>query len=417
MKTASVNLRGRGQNLLKPEWAGLDSSDLRLLLDARIGGPGQYSGQPGDAGRLFLPRADESCRVILRFEGNRISVIQPGKGFDQAQWAQVSAEIDTQLLVGPIEVGRDVSFSSFRVSGWWRGRASGVQIRRMPKNAPASPVHGGLHPFVLEFPLQVAPEYQIWNGRRLREHRKLTLLLNVLLRGSITIQPIQSEHFWAVVAWRKKPVVKVVQRAYFANIGRIRQPKLSRPLGDRLEEIEPAEYYSMRGNDGRGMRLPADLDESIVRYRNLTPSDREKFDRALYWMDVASSQWTISMSASFASLVSAIESLTDRGAIHSVYCKQCREYRDHDVPGPTAQFRNFFETYSPGQSLKKRRNDMYRMRSGILHGSHLIAFDEGLAHGWDPPWNEQRELHAELWQLSQVALRSWLRKASTDLRP
>ena len=417
MKSASKSQSGRGPNLLKPEWDRLDSNDLRLLLDARIGGPGQYSGQSGDDDRLFLPLADENCRVVLRFEGNRISVIQPGKGFDQAQWALVSAEIDTQLLVGPIEVGRGISFSSFRVTGWWRGRASGVQIRRMPKNAPASPMEGGPHPFVLEFPLQVAPEFQIWNGRRLREHRKLSLLLNVLVRGSISTQVIQSEHFWAEVGWRKQPIVKFVRRGYAANIGSIKQPKLSKPLGDQLEEIEPAEYYSMQGNDGKGMRVPADLDESIVRYRNLTPRDRENFDRALYWMDVASRQWTISMSASFASLVSAIESLTDRGAIHSVYCKQCREHRDHDVPGPTAQFRNFFETYASGQSLKKRRNDMYRLRSRILHGSHLIAFDEGRAHGWDPPWNEQRELHAELWRLSQVALRSWLRKASAGLQP
>ena len=87
------------------------------------------------------------------------------------------------------------------------------------------------------------------------------------------------------------------------------------------------------------------------------------------------------------------------------------------MPGATAQFRNFFETYAPGQSLKKRRNDMYTLRSGILHGSHLIAFDEGRAHGWDPPWNEQRDLHAELWRLCQVALRNWLRKASDGLPP
>jgi hypothetical protein len=82
-------------NLLRPEWSGLDSSDLRTLLDIRIGGPGQYTGRPKDNGCLFLPLADDNCRVMLKFEGTRISAVQPGKGFDQAQWAQISAEIDT----------------------------------------------------------------------------------------------------------------------------------------------------------------------------------------------------------------------------------------------------------------------------------------------------------------------------------
>ena len=395
-------------NLLKPEWRDLDPNDLRLLLDARIGGPGQYSGDPGDHGCLYLPHAGEGCRVKLRFEGNHVSAVQPGRDFDPAQWAKIGAEIETQILVGPYEIGRDISFSSFRVTGWWRGRDSGVQIRRMPKSAPASPMESGQHPFVLEFPLQVTPEYAIWNDRRRREHRKLSLLLNILLKGQISIPPVQTDHFWAIVKWTKKPIVKFVPRSYFASVGSIRQPKLSKPLGDPLEELDPAEYYSISGHDGKGMRVPADLDESIVRYRNLKPQNRERFDRSLYWMDIASSQWTISMSASFASLVSAIESLTNRGAMHSVYCTKCREHRDHDVPGPTAQFRTFFETYAPGQSLKKRRNDMYSLRSGILHGTQLIAFDEGKAHGWDPPWDKQRSLHMELWRLCQVALRNWL---------
>ena len=35
-------------NLLKTEWAALESYDLRVLIETRIGGPGQISGKPGD---------------------------------------------------------------------------------------------------------------------------------------------------------------------------------------------------------------------------------------------------------------------------------------------------------------------------------------------------------------------------------
>jgi hypothetical protein len=45
--------------LLRPAWGHLDSHEPRILLDNRIGGPGQYNGQPADPDRLYLPLARE----------------------------------------------------------------------------------------------------------------------------------------------------------------------------------------------------------------------------------------------------------------------------------------------------------------------------------------------------------------------
>jgi hypothetical protein len=40
----------------------------------------------------------------------------------------------------------------------------------------------------------------------MREHRKLTFLLNVLLVGRTSLQPCRAEHFWANVSWdRNQP--------------------------------------------------------------------------------------------------------------------------------------------------------------------------------------------------------------------
>ncbi len=55
---------------------------------------------------------------------------------------------------------------------------------------------------------------------------------------------------------------------------------------------------------------------------------------------------------------------------------------------------------------------MYGLRSGILHGSELMQLDQDLAFGWDPPWWNERELHEDLWGLTQVAPRNWLKEAS-----
>ena len=124
----------------------------------------------------------------------------------------------------------------------------------------------------------------------------------------------------------------------------------------------------------------------------LTEERLEEIDRAAYWLDMAWRQWDISVSASFAALVSAVESLINtRG------------------PGATGRFRDFLERYAPGASLTARRNLMYDLRSGILHGSELMTIDQDIAFGWDPPWWNERELHGELWSMTRVAVRNWLR--------
>jgi hypothetical protein len=73
------------------------------------------------------------------------------------------------------------------------------------------------------------------------------------------------------------------------------------------------------------------------------------------------------------------------------------------------KFHDFFEKYAPDPGLKARRDDMYDVRSKIIHGSQLMHLDQDLTFGWDPPgWNE-RELNWELWRLMQTAARNWLK--------
>jgi hypothetical protein len=399
-------------NLLKSDWAALESDDLRVLLENRVGGPGQTHGNDR---RLFLPLAGSQCRLILSFDDNRISHVIKGPAFDAAQWSEISATLDALLTTPPDKFGKDIAFSAYRVTGWWRGEKSGVQILPPPYGAPLVPTEMGEHPFVLEFPLHSDSAWAVTNARRLREHRRLALLLNLLLRGRIKCQSRQAEHVWALVDLKANPCVsKWAQRSYFgADLSSIVTDSASSPSTDTVQVLPSQQYYDRVGGlDGLPLRVPDDLDESLCLYKILIPAHREKFNRALFWLDVASAQWTISMSSSFASLVSAIEALTDRGVVHRIFCRKCRAYRDHDVPGPTALFRKFFERYAPGHSLKKRREEMYSLRSGISHGGRLIAFDEGRAVGWDPPWSNQRELHSELWSITRIAMRNYLRNPS-----
>jgi len=395
-------------NLLPDSWSHLDTGELRILLDERIGGPGQYDDRTTNPDTLYLPLGGDSCRVALRFRNGRIAVITPGPAFDAGEWERVAAEVEGSLLVGPRKVGRDISFSSFRVSGSWQGAQSGVQILPPPENAPRAPFELAEHPFILEFPIQGCDRWRITNHRRMREHRKLTLLFNVLLTGRTNLQPRRTERFWAEVGLDGPSDIRFVQPFYFADFGEAVADTLSPPAANRLPEVDPDEYYTRLGHVGQDLRVPANFDASICRYLDLSPDRRAKFDRAMFWLDMASREWAVSVSSSFAALVSAVESLTDRGVAHRAYCDQCQGYCQHEVPGATERFRAFFEQYAPGTGLRKRRNAMYALRSGILHGSTLMQLDQDLAFGWDPPYWDERELHEELWGLVRVALRNWL---------
>jgi hypothetical protein len=397
-------------NLLRDSWIDLDSAELRLLLRERVGGPGQYHDRTENPNDLYLPLAGSSCRISLTFRDKRIVSIEPGPAFDDAEWQRISEEIEKSIIAGPIKVGREYSFSSFRVLGLWRGNRSGVQILPLPDDAPRAHVEMADHPFILEFPIKASDFWPVTNHRRMREHRNLTFLLNVLLAGRTSFQLQRSEHFWACVPRDDNPFeIRWVQQYFFDKLGNAVIDELSPPAGELLAEVEPEEYYTSVGHDGKGLRVPADLDGSIFLYLQLSPAKRNNFNRATFWMDMARRQWNISVSSSFASLVSAVESLTDRGTIHRVYCEECKGYCRHEVPGATERFRAFFEKYAPGGSLRSRRNAMYSLRSGILHGSELMQVDQDLDFGWDPPgWNE-RELHEELWSLTRVAVRNWLK--------
>lgn len=397
-------------NLLDDNWADLDSGELRLLLDELIGGPGQYQGRSKNPNRFYLPLAGDTCQIVLIFRKKRIVSIEPGPAFDETKWDQVREEFEKSILAGPMKVGRDYSFSSYRVLGSWRGQRSGVQILPPPDDAPRAPVEVAEHPFILEFPIKPSRYWNLTNHRRLQEHRKLTLLLNVLLNGMTSIQPRRPEHFWAMVSHDERgPDTQWVQQFFYAKLGEAVIDELSPTANEQLLEMDTEEYFVAAGYDGKGLRVPVDLDRSICLYKLLSQRNRAKFDRATFWMDLASRTWTISVSSSFASLVTAVEALTDRSSTHRFYCEECKDERHHAEPSITENFRNFFERYAPGGAERSRRSKMYSLRSGILHGSELMQLDQDLVIGWGPPWTEEHGLLDDLWGLTRIALRNWLK--------
>lgn len=376
-------------NLLKSDWNDVDPGELRFVLYEVIGRPGQYFNRRTDPRSFFLPLADATCRVILRFsEENQLVAIERGLAFDKAQWQEVVDEIET---VEPVKVGRECSFSSFRVTGSWTGKTSGVQILPPPADAPVAPFEIAEHPFILEFPLKTSARWPITNYRRIRDHRRLTLLLNIVLGGRTCVQPRRPRHLWAIDTQDSTGVARWVQEFYFARIGEAVSDAISPTSSPPCKEVPASDYYTNVGHDGRSLEVPSDLDEVILSYMRLSANNRRIFDRASYWMDMAARQWNTSQSASFASLVIAIEALGDRSK------------------KPTKRFRDYLEQYAPGASLKEMRNQMYALRSDIVHGSGLMEVDSDDCYGWSPPEQDARDILGDLWALAKMSIRNWIR--------
>lgn len=397
-------------SLLAERWKQFDSNELQLLLGEQFDSHGQYD-ETRTGVTYCLPSAGASCQIELDFSADgKLKNIRCGQAFDSAKWERIKTKIDHAIEGGEIKIGRDYSFSSARVEGSWRGALSRVQILPPPDDAPRAPSPIAEHPFILEFPFRTSDSGALTNRRRIQDHRKHTMLLNVLLNRGISFQSTRSAHFWANVPDEEGFRGKWAQRFFPASVGLFIVDDLSTPASAALEVVAPEDYYSRADNDP--LRVPADLDESICRYRHVPAVERNKFELAIFWLDKARRLFDVAVSSSFIALVTAAESMTKRGVTHRSRCDECGCMITHDEPGATKNFKVFFETYAP-DSTPSMRERMYRLRSGIAHGTQIMRLDQDIAYGWDPTEWSQTELHWDLWNLTRTALRNWLKMAST----
>ena len=52
---------------------------------------------------------------------------------------------------------------------------------------------------------------------------------------------------------------------------------------------------------------------------------------------------------------------------------------------------------------------MYALRSDIVHGSALIQMDQDADFGWAPPEQKEKDIMKELWGLTRIGMRNWLK--------
>jgi hypothetical protein len=78
------------QNLLLKVWTNLDSQELRLLLQIRLGGHDQFDNRAVNLNKFYLPLARERCRIVLTYKDKKIVSAKPGPAFDAREWESIA---------------------------------------------------------------------------------------------------------------------------------------------------------------------------------------------------------------------------------------------------------------------------------------------------------------------------------------
>jgi hypothetical protein len=165
------------------------------------------------------------------------------------------------------------------------------------------------------------------------------------------------------------------------------------PTADNLYEAKPWELAQHTT-----LVLPTTLGADIDRFHALDRPSRREFLRAAFWHHQARLLHHRSLSASFQALVQSIEVLAAATPTPD---------------GARKQFKAFLRDYIHGDW--DGADDLYGLRSRIVHGNTLmLADEEGLGFHPNPRASDERERHLMAEQVSRAAAINWLRGLKTS---
>jgi hypothetical protein len=303
--------------------------------------------------------------IDARYKDGVLISLTRGPALRSEDVTAISARVRSEAAQSRECVRRAFVFSLQRTDGFWRYRDR-FQLLPAGPEAPDVPFLYGAHPLVLEYKVRWSEDVSLFTMRWTDTQTRLVLLLNAFLRFGLTHIGFRSQYRWVIeTAWPHGTGQPPESRTLWASDGYVVPGFLVSAedfsATDHLSEIPSltvGQHYS--GDTREPLVLPPYLEAAINCYEALSESDRQVFNRAIYWFGHSKAMYGCSSSAAFAALVQAIESLVPRG----------------DSSRSTARFVNFLTGIGMD---KKMCETFYDIRSGILHGSRVLLDDfEGL---------------------------------------
>jgi hypothetical protein len=243
-------------------------------------------------------------------------------------------------------------------------------------------------------------------GRFQRPATTVARFLNFLINPTIIMSPHSTDYAWVGDAQQTgknrymqlgySPVGVSVSNDDFTDNSKA--PPISRIPAD--------EYYSAQGLALGALLLPDSFQLSLDSASQLPPESYAKLFIALTFFAMSASVWSVSRSASYASLVAAVEALLPEDSQQR--CQSCGQ-RLYQI---SKRFRDFLTTYAPGEEKASERkvlqHALYELRSGLTHGSKILQADLEPWKFQDRRGQVEDDLHRKLASLVRLAIMNWL---------
>jgi hypothetical protein len=373
----------------------VEDDELRMVLTSVLPRGAQF--RPDEV--EYRTMADEWALSLQYREGKIVQAVA-GPMMTSELEEQIRTGIERILLTpSGNSVCRWTLFSSRPVEGHWR-YGDQFQIIPAPPDAPRPIELIADHPFILDFQFHDSIDGRIRQHRYVRRASELTLVLNLLLRPGITSPSNRSRKHWICIWPPEASAPDFVWASEGYMIPNFRYIVDDFPIAadvPPLEEVAAETYYDFMEGYADTLTIPAELARLLDAFNGLEGAKRERFLRACFWYQTASTVWDYSQSLYLTSLVNAIECLASVGPERSM------------PEGPSALFLSFMKRFAPGKPGGNRLNKIYDTRGEITHGERLLYLDQSSSlPGLDEKSARDREIYEIAAVLCRGALINWL---------
>jgi len=395
-------MQGSGSLLSQLHADEFDEAELRILISSHFG-HGVWA--TSKEVHYSSTQGGDAALILSYDSGGELTEIAPGPALDERSLSQLVAAIESERYATDTDIARTCLFAAVPTRSQWRF-ADSAAIIPAPPGAPQPQEVLADHPFILEVRHRNSVSPRLRGLRSRRVLRCWELLLCVIVGWGIHSLGLYTTKRWVLTDTHGtladvKPAF--LQVGYFVPGYQAAEAEFSSGDSPRMLSVQDDQFYARRGiSVDDSMAMPHSLPRALQRYRSLPSDEQRRFLRACFWFQLSERQWELSRSASYQSLVQAIEALLPRRSVDR--CAEC----DRPLEGPTRAFKDFVETYA-AWTTSSERDEFYRLRSSVAHGSILFESDVELDFGGLRPlmW-QQHETHGRMTQVARVALVNYL---------
>ncbi len=358
---------------------------------------------PTDRRQVLSNREKTKWLVIDLDQCFRIKSVAPA-GLTTADLDVIKRDIKEKLIDNQEDaIGQLVLLSSAQVEGRFRYKQE-FQIAPAPTDIPRMERVFGEHPYLLQLSYKCCAD-QLTNDLRIRKRAfEIIPILNGITRSRFFMPTKYTTFRWGRLT--SDPVgadPKCFQDGYLMPQLEIGNTSFcDAPL---VKQVPMVEYYRIQTNPNYPLILPDNLEFLLDKVFSLPPKEHQKLYRACMWFAMSRDIWLGSSSATFVSIVSALEALID--APKSVpTCKSCGQQQCQIGK----LFKKVIHDYAPRSASKATLiKQVYGVRSKLTHGAADLLRSDVAPWEFDTPQRPYQEiLKQDLFDCASEAIVNWL---------